>query len=328
MNKTKTTIASKKDASTLVRAVFGPGMLLQSDDLEQLNAYTRDLSRLLFRSFFGCGVVCGLVVIVGPPDCGKQYVTVGAGLALDCSGDPIYVPVDEKFVLDENCDPNLPDPLWVVLCRTQKCCAPRTSMCTCDGDGATSECTRERDCFEIRVVSILPECICGCSEKRLKSDSFCKCVNPEDKCYEDHYAGKCGCSCEDGSSCDCTCVVLAKLCKQTDPQKPWGVDHGVRRFIRPVLMRDPQVEAEREQQQKNAAKKQATIEKQLQMERHLEQSAQREDELRTELRKRSEQAEALQEELVTVRKEEGTEHQKREDEKKPKQPKAAKKEGG
>jgi len=152
MNKTKTTIASKKDTSTLVRAVFGPGMLLQHDDLEQLNTYTRDLSRLLFRSFFGCGVVCGLVVTAGP-ECGKIYVTVKAGLALDCSGDPIYVPRDERLVLDENCSPDLTDPLWVVLCRTQKCCAPRTSMCSCDDDGASSECTRERDCFEIRVVS-------------------------------------------------------------------------------------------------------------------------------------------------------------------------------
>jgi hypothetical protein len=241
MNKTKTTIASKKDASTLVRAVFGPGMLLQSDDLEQLNTYTRDLSRLLFRSFFGCGVVCGLLVSVAG-QCGKEYVTVQSGLALDCSGDPIYVPKDEQFALDEYCSPNLPDHLWVLLCRTQKCCAPRTSMCTCDDDGATSECTRERDCFEIRVVSTLPECICGCPEKRLQSESSCKCVNPDDPCYKDHYAGKCGCSCEDGSSCDCTCVVLAELNKQDDPQEPWKVDHGVRRFIRPVLMRDPELE--------------------------------------------------------------------------------------
>ena len=59
-----------KGLSTLVRPKFGPGMLLQHDDLEQLSAYTREINRLMFRSLFGCGVVCGLVVV---PDenCGK-----------------------------------------------------------------------------------------------------------------------------------------------------------------------------------------------------------------------------------------------------------------
>src|SRR5437588_12439129 len=96
MNNTNEPVGSAAGLSTLVRAVFGPGMLLQHEDLEQLNIYTRDLSRLLFRSFFGCGVVCGLVVSVDG-ECGKVFVTVRSGLALDCSGDPIYVPKDERF---------------------------------------------------------------------------------------------------------------------------------------------------------------------------------------------------------------------------------------
>ena len=66
-------------------------MLLQHEDLEQLNVYTRELNRLMFRSLFGCGVVCGLVVGTDVK-CGKVNVTVGSGLALDCQGDPIYVP--------------------------------------------------------------------------------------------------------------------------------------------------------------------------------------------------------------------------------------------
>src|SRR5829696_9134724 len=114
-------VASKKDYSTLVRAKFGPGMLLQHDDLEQLNSYTRDLSRLMFRSFFGCGVVCGLVVAPADKDkCGKLGITVSAGLALNCSGDPVYVPKDVSLAIDENCDSDLPSELWVVLCGTTK----------------------------------------------------------------------------------------------------------------------------------------------------------------------------------------------------------------
>ena len=244
-----TTIASKKDTSTLVRAVFGPGMLLQHEDLEQLNAYTRDLSCLLFRSFFGCGVVCGLIVSVGPDKCGNTVVTVKSGLALDCEGNPIYVPRDETFALDENCSLDLTPPLsfWVLLCRTQKCCAPRTAICSCDDDGATSECTRERECFEIRVVteSALPDCVCYCADKDRKppmEGDVCGCVNPEDSCYKDHYAGVCGCTCEGGSSCDCDCVVLAKLnYKEGEQGNPsWSAEHKYRRFIRPPLILDPQ----------------------------------------------------------------------------------------
>src|ERR1044071_3859097 len=91
MNKSNTTLTSQKGMSTLARAKFAPGMLLQHEDLEQLNNYTRDLSRLMFRSLFGCGVICGLVV-TSKPECGKLKITVAAGLALSCSGDPIEVP--------------------------------------------------------------------------------------------------------------------------------------------------------------------------------------------------------------------------------------------
>src|SRR5438477_11752641 len=101
MSNANGTLASKKDTSLLVRAVFEPGMLLQHEDLDQLNAYTRDLSRLLFRSFFGCGVVCGLVVTPGKDKCDKPCIIVGSGLALNCAGDPIYVPKDQSLAIDE-----------------------------------------------------------------------------------------------------------------------------------------------------------------------------------------------------------------------------------
>ena len=262
MNKTNAPIASTKGTSTLVKSIFGPGMVLQAEDLQQLNSYTRDLSRLLFKSFFGCGVVCGLVVKVDPK-CGKVCLTVGAGLALACSGDPVYVPKDQTLALDENCDSNVAGPLWVVLCGTVKQCAPRTAMCASDDDEAPSEPTRERDMFEIRVVSGRepPQCVCGCPEpsdapssatsrsqdvlrptNQQGEEDHCLCADPA--CHADHYAGKCGCNCDECSDDDCKCILLAKLIKNDDKEHPWRVDHRVRRFIRPVLMRDPQVESE------------------------------------------------------------------------------------
>src|SRR6267143_883908 len=91
MNNTNEPVGKTPGLSTLERARFGPGMLLQHEDLELLNTYTRDLSRLLFRSFFGCGVICGLKV-TAEPHCGPVKVTVQPGVALSCAGDPIYVP--------------------------------------------------------------------------------------------------------------------------------------------------------------------------------------------------------------------------------------------
>ena len=241
----KVTINSVKGLSTLVRPKFGPGMLLQHEDLEQLNVYTRELSRMMFRSVFGCGVVCGLVVTTDQK-CGQGRITVGGGLALTCDGDPIYVPKDQSVAIDEQCDPNLKGPLWVVLCGSLKCCAPRTSMCPTDDEETTSECTREREGWEIRVVSEDPRCVCRCKPPSYEQkDSDCKCLAPIPECYAPHYDGDCGCECHDCNGGCCDCVLLARL-ERPDGEKPdWTADHSVRRFVRPVLMRDPQVEVER-----------------------------------------------------------------------------------
>src|SRR5258708_9515175 len=140
MTNTKDPVGSTNGLSTLVRARFGPGMLLQHEDLEQLNTYTRELSRLMFQSFFGCGVICGLVVDA-VPDCGKLKVTVEPGVALACSGDPVYVPPGvQPFYTHEDFDLANAKNLWVVLCGTTKCCAPRTATCSSDDDEATSDC--------------------------------------------------------------------------------------------------------------------------------------------------------------------------------------------
>jgi hypothetical protein len=265
------TVPSTKGTSTLVRPRFAPGMLLQHEDLDQLSTYTRELSRLLFRSFFGCGVVCGLVVKTDPK-CGEDTIVVGAGLGLDCAGDPIYVPKDTRVVLDENCEPNPNDVLWVVLCATVKCCAPRMSMCPSDDDDdETASCTREREGFEIRVVGDRPKCACSCvpddedqgddsgtadgTSVDDGDESKCACVDPTDPCYADHYLGVCGCGCDDcarGACCDC--ILLAKLTKHEDGDTvTWTIDHSVRRFIRPVLMRDPQAAAEQKERQAQSA---------------------------------------------------------------------------
>ena len=310
-------VNSVKGTSTLVRPRFEPGMLLQHEDLEQMSTYSRDLNRLMFRSLFGCGVVCGLVVRTDQ-NCGKDTIVVGAGLALDDCGDPIQVPKDQPLTIDEHCDPNLTGPLWVVLCRSSRCCAPRTAICSPDDEDPSSVCTREREGYEIRIVRKLPGCACGCPPPKdiviqvpaqvkdqantalvkgtNEGKNHCLCVDPTLPCYLDHYAGKCGCCCDDcsGSACDCDCVVLARLDQGAEAGMPWTADHSVRRFVRPVLMRDPQVALELEAQahqqlaQQQVAQKQVVQRQvvhkqvvQLQKAKALEQSKANEREKRT-----------------------------------------------
>ena len=275
MNKTNLTVATKADASKLVKPKFGPGMLLRAEDLDLLKDYTRDLSRLMFRSLFGCGVVCGLVVKVYG-DCGEVKVDVGSGLAIACSGDPIYIPKDVTFTLHDDCDDATEDEeVWIILCGKEKCCGPRTSICASDEEDSPVECTREKDWYEIRVVTDPPECVCSCLEQKdettktgkdakvgnqgfseagsittggqssaaANNNVDCRCATGP--CYEDHYQGYCKCHCGKCSDCDCKCVLLAHA-KRKDDTDDWDIDHSVRRFVRPVLMRDPQVERERQ----------------------------------------------------------------------------------
>lgn len=261
-----------KGHATLVRPRFSPGLLLRDDDLRQGVEYTRDLSRLLFRSLFGCGVVCGLVVET-KVECGKLIVTTNAGIGLTCLGDPVQVPRPVSMTIDPTCGKPIPDPLWVILCRTEKCCAPRTAVCSCEEEDSSSVCTREQEGYELRIIEERLDCACGCPEPPVPSSAevkkkaaagtkaartstdaqrstmnrlaaqpheSCWCADPCSPCYNDHYMGECGCEC-----CDCECVVLARLVGVPDPKTreivEWKPDHSVRRFVRPVLMRDPQV---------------------------------------------------------------------------------------
>lgn len=151
--------------SRLVRPHYSPGLLLQDDDLSQAVDYTRELSRLLFRSLFGCGVVCGLEVTPGE-DCGKLRIDIDKGVALDCHGDPVEVPSLQTVRIDPTCGPPIPESLCIVLRRSERCCAPRTAICDdSEDDQPASVCTRERDGFEIRVLTDCPKCSCGCASK-------------------------------------------------------------------------------------------------------------------------------------------------------------------
>jgi len=251
--------------SSLQRPRFTPGLLLEDEDLTAGVDYTRELTRLLFSSLFGCGVICGLEVEARLICNGTQVeVKVKRGIALDCRGNPISVPKDQPpIVYDAGCDP-LPASLWVKVCYVEKPCQPRDVSCSPD-DAGHAEPTRVRQGFEISVESKQPRCACSCgkpvTEPTRTPGTCCPPATnttgapgtdqpqtgqpgveqqrggpgptiPPCPCYEDHARGVCACD------CGCACVVIARIDTKPeatdDPQTgtaPAAVPQGDRDLV-------------------------------------------------------------------------------------------------
>lgn len=264
---------AKRGISTLVRPRFSPGLLLRDSDLNSAVDYGRTAIQLVLRNLFGCGVICGYEVTGWIDTCNILQVTVARGLALDCVGNPIELTAAQTLKVIDKCAPELPCEIWVVI-RARECNSlPREVSCAPE-DGATSTvCTRVCDGYEIRLLTELPECVCGCVHKPHEPppDKCCdepkgrtpeqnaalermhkrlhrwdECDEDERKrrfqemqegarrCDRDHRLGICNCA------CCCDWVVLARLlcCEERDQKREYRVDHTVRRFIRPVLSYD------------------------------------------------------------------------------------------
>jgi hypothetical protein len=273
MSTAKELTEAKRGTSTLVRPRFSPGLLLRDSDLNSAVDYGRTAMQLVLRNLFGCGVICGYEVSGGVDNCNVLQVTVGRGLALDCVGNAIELTVAQTLKVADKCGPELPCEIWVVI-RARECnSSPREVSCAPE-DGATSTvCTRVCDGYEIRLLTELPECVCGCIHKphepppekcgnepqgrtleqtealermQKRVQRWDECDEDERKrrrqemqegarrCDRDHRLGVCNCA------CCCEWVVLARLlcCEERDQKRDYRVDHTVRRFIRPVLSYD------------------------------------------------------------------------------------------
>ena len=76
------------------RSRFFAGQLLTADDLQREQDYHRDKARLHNRFLHGWGVVDGLRVSVD-----QGAVVVAPGLALDCAGNELILPTEERVSL-------------------------------------------------------------------------------------------------------------------------------------------------------------------------------------------------------------------------------------
>lgn len=242
MSTAKPMVPSKPGSSSLQRPYFSPGLLLEDADLNVAVTYTQELMRLMLKSLFGCGVICGLKV-TAIPTCQdtKRKIQVTRGIALDCQGNLIEVQVPWSYEFGPpDCDDGYPPKIWVVLCYHEKCCRPKDVTCLSD-DESQSKPTRIQSGYEIKLYDCLPDCACRCrSEDDDDEDSpdgptHSCCNEPTPKrstkkssstaeqatdtaeeededesealcpCYSDHFHGVCDCE------CGCKCVVLGKV---------------------------------------------------------------------------------------------------------------------
>jgi hypothetical protein len=275
MSTAKPMVPSKPGSSSLQRPYFSPGLLLEDEDLNVAVSYTQELMRLMLKSLFGCGVICGLKV-TAIPTCQdtKRKIQVTRGIALDCQGNLIEVPVPWSYEFGPDCDDGYPPKMWVVLCYHEKCCRPKDVTCSSD-DESQSKPTRIQSGYEIKLYDCLPDCACRCrSEDDDDEDSpdgptHSCCNEPTPKrstkkssstaeqatdtsaegdesgseelcpCYGAHFHGVCDCE------CGCKCVVLGKVVDfddiheeddQGNPVPPYiEVDDSMVRRVRPVL---------------------------------------------------------------------------------------------
>jgi hypothetical protein len=243
-------ITTKCGLSSLEYPQFSPGQLLDDDDLNSGVIYTRDLIRLLVRSLFGCGVICGLQV--KPQwtcENTKWSITVTKGLAVDCMGDVIELPSDITIVYGPDCR-QLPDALWVTICYLKKCCRPKDVACS-QNDDTQPKLTRVRSGYEIRLYERLPKCACHCATKddNPPAASAGPCCDEQDSpapaladataettsrvsvcdCYKPHFEGECDCG------CGCECVILGKITVSTGDNPTPTTDTTMVRRIRPLL---------------------------------------------------------------------------------------------
>jgi hypothetical protein len=274
MSTAKEPIETKRGTSTLVRPMFSPGLLLQDSDLNTAVDYGRTLTQLLFRNLFGCGVICGYGVAATVDNCNILQVTVGRGLALDCSGNPIELTAAQTLKVGGQCAPTLPCEIWVLI-RARECnSAPREVSCTPEDGTTGTVCTRVCDGYEIRLVTELPECVCGCVKKTKQqvNDDCCagtaapgrtpeqaealerikRRLKPWDECDEEERKRRSQEMLEGAQRCDldhrlgvcnCACcewVLLSRLlcCEENDAKREYRADLTVRRFIRPALSYD------------------------------------------------------------------------------------------
>src|SRR6267142_1985567 len=210
------------------------GMLLDDNDFRAEQQYHAGKRRFLNRMLHGSGVVCGLE-LNGEKD--TRWITITSGLALDCSGDEIWVEGEQKIDLATLLPPtkksnegactetveDKPKPLCIGIRYYENPTAPVSVYLPSGGcEERTCENSRWKEGYCVEIV----DC---CVEKDGTGliKAWCECGDksyPDDGKFKD-LCGKCGTpsgqtqSSATGNAVKptCKCMTMEEFCEQSVP---------------------------------------------------------------------------------------------------------------
>lgn len=161
-------LPEKVKPTTTESVKFRDGMIVTAEDLDAAMRYPASLLHTVLRSYFGCGVVCGLGLRVkeAAVDGPTWVVCVDRGVAIDCNGYPIELCAPVELDLSPEacaCEPP-PEEVCIALRRITSDEAP-PDACSCDVDDPRFDCRRTRDhvvvkAFTTAEFDALPGTVC------------------------------------------------------------------------------------------------------------------------------------------------------------------------
>lgn len=260
MNQTTKNLLSRPASTEAV--TFTDGMLVTADDLQAAMHYPLSVVQVLLRSYFGCGIVCGLEVTdpnadrppPEDPECETDrgfVIKIAPGVALGCDGYPIELCSEVKLDLSPDpcgCKPTAPETRFIAIRRERAAePSPRGGCgggcgCGCGGSGSgdpKQQCTRQRDHILIQAFDAAPKGACMQPPRPLREQEECeRGEEPERKAES---LCECMHHCSDCDRCADPWVVIAVL--QVDGE---GIvadtlnsetlvnDEGGRRHVKPI----------------------------------------------------------------------------------------------
>jgi hypothetical protein len=247
-------LPEKVKPTTIASVKFRDGMIVTADDLDAAMRYPASLLHTVLRSYFGCGVVCGLGLRVKKPvDKRPSWVVcVDPGLAIDCEGYPIELCASVELDLSPEacaCEPP-PEHVCIAVRRVTSEEASQDA-CSCDVDAPHFDCRRIRDHVVVKAFSegefdALPGTVC----RRTPADEGTGCRptpadegNPKDQPKNDDTGSSdqswSDALCDTLTACTmCTCgecwILLGCVTLKEDKGIIGPPDTTDRRWVKPI----------------------------------------------------------------------------------------------
>lgn len=252
--KTEIRLPEQFKATQIERVKFRDGMIVTAEDLEAAMLYPSSMLHIVLRSYFGCGIVCGLDLKPDPKAGGAStfVVCLSKGVAFDCNGYPLELcgPVKLDLSPDACSCEDPPEEVCIAIRRVTSDEAPHDG-CSCSTDDPRFQCSRVRD--HVMVKAFLPDelvelnsCLCA-KPAPVGEDEDC---DDDDDVKEDGRDGSdgrgepsgrpqalpglCDCltTCTDCGCCDESWILVG--CVRLKQEGIVRVDTSRRQYVKPI----------------------------------------------------------------------------------------------